>query len=136
MTSITSRQGQEILAQGIQLIQTHHHADVCLSVCDAQGFLVCFLRMDGAPLRSIEIAQRKAYTSVRVGLGTDAFRAKLKQADIEIGYYGDPRLTAMAGGAVIRGAQGEVAGGVGVSGLTPAEDQQVADALARTAGGA
>jgi uncharacterized protein GlcG (DUF336 family) len=134
MTSITLSQAQALLSRGIQHIRDRHAKDICLSVCDAQGFLICFARMDAAPLRSIEIAQRKAYTSVRVGLTTTAFHAKLKQADLQIGYYGDTHLTAMAGGAVITDAQGATLGGVGVSGLLPHEDQAIADELAQLAG--
>jgi len=135
MTSMTLSTGQEILSQGIQYIKAEQHKDVCISLCDAQGFLICFIRMDHAPLRSIEIAQRKAYTSVRLGLSTEAFHIKLKQADLQINYYGDPLLTAMAGGALIAGSTGDIMGGVGVSGLTPQEDQMIADRLAHFAAG-
>ena len=33
---------------------------ICVSVCDTEGFLVAFARMDGAPVRSIEISHCKA----------------------------------------------------------------------------
>jgi uncharacterized protein GlcG (DUF336 family) len=42
-------------------------------------------------------------------------------------------LTALPGGAVLSDAQSSVIGAIGVSGLTPAEDQAVADELARFA---
>ena len=136
MTSLTSSKAQETLAHGIQFIQAQNYKDVCLSICDAQGFLIAFVRMERAPLRSIEIAQNKAYTSVRLGSTTEVFHQKLQQAGFEISYYGDARLTGMAGGACITGPQGETLGGVGVSGLLPQEDQVVANELARFAAGA
>lgn len=77
-----------------------------------------------------EIAQRKAYSSVRLGLTTAAFDARLKREDIPISYFGDTLLTALPGGSVVLNASGGIIGGVGVSGLTPQEDQGLADELA------
>ncbi|MFT0548439.1 GlcG/HbpS family heme-binding protein [Allopusillimonas ginsengisoli] len=130
MLSITLAQAQYILEQGIEKIKHMPGKAVCISICDAQGFLVSFVRMDEATLRSIEIAQRKAYSSVRLGLTTAAFDARLKREDIPISYFGDTLLTALPGGSVVLNASGGIIGGVGVSGLTPQEDQGLADELA------
>src|SRR5260221_1988606 len=35
---------------------------MCIAVCDGDGTLKAFSRMDGAPLLSVQIAQDKAYT--------------------------------------------------------------------------
>lgn len=129
MVSITLAQAQQVLEKGIEKINHISGKAICISVCDAQGFLVSFARMDGATLRSIEIAQRKAYSSVRLGLTTAAFDARLKREDIPIGYFCDALLTALPGGSVILNASGDVIGGVGVSGLAPQEDQSLANEL-------
>ena len=80
--------------------------------------------MDDAPVRSIQLAHQKAYTSTRMGVTTEEFLARLRREEI-------PMLTALPGGAVLSDTQGDVIGAIGVSGLTPAEDQAVADELAR-----
>jgi glc operon protein GlcG len=121
---------QTLLANSIVIAQQRFSRPVCVSVCDSHGFLVGFYRMDGAPVRSIQISQQKAYTSVRIGVSTEAFLARLRREDIPIGYFCDPLLTALPGGAVIGDATGGMMGGVGISGLTPAEDQALADELA------
>jgi glc operon protein GlcG len=87
--------------------------------------------MDDAPVRSIQLAHQKAYTSTRMGVTTEEFLARLRREEIPISYFCDPLLTALPGGAVLSDAQGSVIGAIGVSGLTPAEDQAVADELAR-----
>ena len=46
---------------------------VCLAICNADGQLAFFLRMDGAPVRLIAIAQAKAYTAARMGSATADF---------------------------------------------------------------
>lgn len=130
MASITLSQARQILQHGLQLVHDQQTRPVCLSICDAHGFLLGFIRMDDAPLRSIEIAQRKAYTAVRVGMTTAAFHERLTQGNTPIGYYEDERFTALQGGAAIFGLNGEVAGAVGISGLAPQDDQRLADELA------
>lgn len=121
---------RQILQHGLQLVRDQQLRPVCLSICDAHGFLLGFVRMDDAPMRSIEIAQRKAYTSARMGIATATFHERLTQAKLPIGYYGDDLFTALPGGAAIPDKDGNIAGGVGVSGLTPQEDQALADELA------
>ncbi|TEA77421.1 GlcG/HbpS family heme-binding protein [Allopusillimonas ginsengisoli] len=129
MVGLSLSQAQALLALGIDKVREYPGKSACISVCDPHGFLVSFVRMDGAPVRSIQLAQQKAYTSVRLGTSTEAFLARLRREDIPIGYFCDALLTALPGGAVLLDAQGAMLGGIGVSGLTPAEDQAIADAL-------
>jgi uncharacterized protein GlcG (DUF336 family) len=104
---------------------------VSVAVCDACGFLVVFARMDGVPLRTGAIAQGKAYTAARMGMDTPDFAARLQRENLPARAFCDDRFTEMPGGAVIRAAGG-VIGGVGVSGLAPSEDQEVAGLAARS----
>jgi uncharacterized protein GlcG (DUF336 family) len=103
---------------------------ICVSVCDPNGFLIAFARMDGAPLRSIQISQSKAYTAVRMGVSTDAVLARLHRENIELSYFCDPLMTALPGGNLLKDAAGNVLGGIGVSGLTSAEDQSITEFIA------
>lgn len=130
MEALNLQHVQTLLANSVVIAQKRFSRPVCVSVCDSHGFLVGFYRMDGAPARSIQLSQNKAYTCVRIGVSTEAFLARLRRDDIPIGYFGDPLLTALPGGAVISDATGGMAGAVGISGLTPAEDQALADELA------
>ncbi|MCF3945618.1 GlcG/HbpS family heme-binding protein [Acidiphilium iwatense] len=103
---------------------------ICVAVCDADGTLIAFLRADGAPLRSIDIAQGKAYSAARMGVSTAAFLERIHREHIQPGYFCDARLTALPGGNVIRNANGNIIGAIGISGLTSREDQAIADRLA------
>lgn len=100
---------------------------ICAAVCDSHGFLIAFARADGGPVRSIALSQQKAYTCARIGTSTAAFLERLRRENIEIGYFCDPLLTALPGGALLHDAEGRAIGAVGVSGLAPHEDQQLAD---------
>jgi uncharacterized protein GlcG (DUF336 family) len=131
LSNLSLRLAQALLARGIDKARQQFDKPVCISVCDSHGFLVGFFRMDDAPVRSIQLAHQKAYTSTRMGVTTEAFLARLRREEIPINYFCDPLLTALPGGAVLSDVQGSVIGAIGVSGLTPAEDQAVADELAR-----
>jgi uncharacterized protein GlcG (DUF336 family) len=130
MKAMTLETANDLVAKAMERAAQQFARPVCVSVCDAAGFLVAFARADGAPLRSIRIAQAKAYTAVRMGVTTEALLARLHREQIEIGYFADPGLTALPGGSVLKDAAGTVIGGVGVSGLTSAEDQQITDHIA------
>ena len=100
---------------------------VCIAVCDMYGFLIAFGRADGAPVRSSAISQQKAYTCARIGTTTVAFHQRLQREDVPIGYFCDPLLTALPGGALLHDRDGRVLGAIGVSGLAPDQDQLLAD---------
>ena len=123
---------QGLLDQAISQALEKFGKPACVGVCDAHGFLLGFSRADAAPVRSIALAQQKAYTATRMGVSTAAFLARLRSEDIPIGYFCDPLLTALPGGALLLDATGRVIGAIGVSGLTPAQDQEIADAGTET----
>ncbi len=130
MHCVDLAQAQDLVQRALALGREQFARPICVAVCDAQGFLLAFARADGAPLRSIAIAQGKAYTCARMGTDTDAFLERLRRDDIQPGYFCDERLTALPGGSVLKSAGGDVLGGVGISGLTSAEDQVIARAVA------
>jgi uncharacterized protein GlcG (DUF336 family) len=107
---------------------------ICVAVTDERGALLAFTRMDGAPIRSIKLSEAKAYSAARLGVSTTAFHERLGRDGMPASYFADPTLTGLPGGAVIRSESGATIGGIGISGLAPAEDQQLADAAAAACG--
>ena len=106
---------------------------ICVSVCDPGGLLMAFNRMEGGNFRSVDIAQAKAYTAVRMGVDTDAFLARLQRENLSIAYFCDAKMTALPGGVTLKDSAGNVIGGIGVSGLKAEEDAAVARAAAELA---
>ena len=66
-----------------------------------------------------------------MGMATDEFLARLRNDNVDIGYYCDPLMTALPGGNLIKDKNGSVLGAIGVSGLKPVEDQVVTEHVAR-----
>jgi glc operon protein GlcG len=133
MDALTLAQANELTRLAMEKAKAEFGRPVCVAVCDPAGFLIAFQRMEGAPLRGIAIAQGKAYSSARMMVSTDAFLQRLEKENIPAGYFCDGKLTALPGGSVLKNGSGEIVGAAGISGLTPAEDQEVADFLANMA---
>ena len=100
-----------------------------IAVCDEDGVLKAFHRMDGAALLSVQIAQDKAYTAICFGgLSTDGWYDFIKNdPPLLHGIVKTDRLTVFGGGYAIQTEDG-IIGGIGVSGGHYSEDMKVAQA--------
>lgn len=109
------------------------HADaigvkVNVAVVDAGGNPLAFLRMNGAFLHSVSIAEDKAYAAVSFGLPTGGWRSIFDNSpELRDGLIHRPRFVTLAGGLPIEQA-GQVIGGVGVSGASEEQDTACAQA--------
>jgi uncharacterized protein GlcG (DUF336 family) len=103
---------------------------VAVTVIDVHGNVVLTHRMTGAPAFSLEIAERKAYTSALIGIRT-ADLVPLVQPGAEL-YpllaLSGGRYSAMGGGVPLTNDEGETIGGVGVSGGTTQQDIAIVEA--------
>lgn len=130
MDVLTLKQANHLIQIAFEKSTTDYGRPICAAVCDASGFLYAFQRMEGAPLRSIAISQGKAYSAARMQVNTDALLARMHRENITPAYFCDERITALPGGSVLKATDGAIVGGVGISGLTSEEDQQIANHLA------
>jgi glc operon protein GlcG len=99
-----------------------------VAVADAHGDLICFARMDGAPVSSIRIAMNKAWTAARERKSTKEIGEKVKHPEKghDIAYYGDPKYVGWGGGIPVW-KNSEVIGAVAVSGLSSTDDIALAE---------
>jgi len=102
---------------------------MCIAVTDESGNLIAFERMNDVKITSINLAIDKSYTAVGVRKGTHVLG--------EVSQPGQPayglsstlggRMVVIAGGLPTLSG-GEVVGGIGVSGGSPTQDLEVAEA--------
>ena len=92
-----------------------------IAVADEHGELLAFLRTDGCPLGSINIAMNKAFTASRERKESKAVGNSSKEKGWPLTNYGDLRYVGWGGGVPII-IEGECIGAVGVSGLPEEED--------------
>lgn len=126
-SSINTELAGKLIAAGEAKLQEMGIASN-IAVVDSKGFLVAFLRMDGAPLPSIEHAINKGYTSALFSAATASLG---KDAQPGGSLYGlnitlNQRVIVFAGGEPLIHNE-QVVGAVGISGGTAEQDQQVAD---------
>jgi uncharacterized protein GlcG (DUF336 family) len=102
---------------------------VAVTVIDIHGNVVLVHRMTGAPAFSLEISERKAYTSALVGMRT-ADLVPVVQPGAELYpllLIAGGRYTAMGGGVPVM-SEGQLIAGVGVSGGTTEQDIAIVEA--------
>jgi uncharacterized protein GlcG (DUF336 family) len=105
-------------------------APMTIAVVDTGGNLVSLERMDNAILASLDIAIGKAYTAVAMKMSTADLAPVVQpgQPLYNLEIANQPRTLVAFGGGIPLQANGEVVGAVGVSGGTPDQDQEVAEA--------
>ena len=98
---------------------------MAIAVTDEAAGLVFALRMPGCHTRVLTHAIRKAYTSAVMQRDTITFRDEDSERDKTLADWGDPMLTHLVGGVVVRRGT-EWYGGLAVGGNTTDRDDEIA----------
>jgi uncharacterized protein GlcG (DUF336 family) len=106
---------------------------VTIAVVDESGVVKEMLRMDDAPLVSVQTAMNKAFAAAAIGMAPDDFYAAIKEDGAAVASFGTrPGLALIAGGLPVHSG-GRVAGAVGVAGaMTGAEDRRIAEVAVKS----
>ena len=120
------------IADRVEAAASRAKVPVAVCVIDIHGNVVLKHRMSGAPAFSIELSERKAYTSALVRMRTADLLPLVQpgQALFPLMGVSEGRYCAMGGGAPLT-SEGEVVAGVGVSGGTVEQDVAILDAAIR-----
>lgn len=125
-TDMVYRVISEVLAEAKQ----DGGAPISIAICDRDGSLLGFIKMDGAAARTGHLAQRKAYTAARMQARTADFLTRIKRENLDIAFFCDPGLTPLPGASPLINKSGEIIGSVGISGRPSEQDQSMADDVA------
>lgn len=128
MHNVTLEQARKIIDACLQKSE-ELNVKMNIAVVDSGTNLVAFNKMDGAWLGSIDIAQKKAKTARFFNMNSGEI-GKLSQPggslyNIE---HSNGGLITFPGGVLLKNAEGEIIGAVGVSGSTVENDHKVAEA--------
>jgi len=123
---ITLEQAKKVMAAA-EAEARKSNWNVVISVIDSGGHLVSMQRLDGTQLGSIEVARQKAYSAVLYRRPTKVFEDGVSQGGLNL------RLLKLEGASPFEGGvpimvDGKIVGAVGVSGVTSAQDGQIARA--------
>jgi uncharacterized protein GlcG (DUF336 family) len=121
------------VADEVEAEATKDKVPVAVCVTDIHGNIVLKHRMTGAPAFSIDIAERKAYTSALVGMRTADLLALVQpgQPLFALNTVSGGRYCAMAGGVPLT-IDGGLVAGVGVSGGTAEQDRTIVEAALKS----
>jgi uncharacterized protein GlcG (DUF336 family) len=117
------------VAERVEAGATEAKVPVAVCVIDIHGNVVLTHRMGGAPAFSLELAERKAYTSALIRVRTADLLPLVQpgQPLYPLLAVSGGRYSAMGGGVPLFN-DGEVVAGIGVSGGTTEQDVDIVEA--------
>ena len=129
MSHLTLAQAQEIVTVALAHARTQKLGPMGVAVLDARGALKAFGAEDGTSLKRPEIAIGKAHAAISLGVGSRS----LAKAAVDrphfiaaVTHAAGGSFIPVPGGVLIRAADGEVIGAVGVTGDSSDNDEAAA----------
>lgn len=126
---ITLEQARNIIAGALHEAATQKMQPLVVVVLDGGGHLKAFERQDGTSNLRFQVAHGKAYGALGMGMGSRALMARAESQPTFIaainGAFGGA-LVPVPGGVLVRSAQSELIGAVGVSGDISDNDERAA----------
>ncbi|HEY6451165.1 MAG TPA: heme-binding protein [Steroidobacteraceae bacterium] len=126
-TPIVARRAQSLI-QAAVAEATRRGWPLNIAVVDSGANLVAFLRMDGAQLASIAIAEHKARTAAKYRRPTKAFEDAVQKSGANYVMTLDDVVASRGGIPLVE--NGKVIGAIGCSGGTGSQDEVVCTAAA------
>jgi len=118
-----SAQRAQAAIQAATAEATKHDWPINIAVYDSGANLVAFLRMDGALLASIAVAEHKARAAVKFRRPTKAFEDAVQKSDYKFALSVDDIIAARGGIPLIE--DGKIIGAIGCSGGAGSQDEVV-----------
>ncbi|WP_312982886.1 heme-binding protein [Atlantibacter sp.] len=106
-----------------------HTAGLAVAVVGTDGELIAFGAHARCPALPRQLAQRKAWSALRFRRPTARLAEEVSQGSLKLEIFHDARLLAMPGGVPVR-VDGLAIAGVGISGLPPELDAELATRFA------
>ena len=138
MIDLTLEAARAIVDTALGTARARGLKPLAVVVYDARGALKAVAVEDGTSLRRAEVAMGKANGALALGLGSRAIHARAEAQPYFVAAVshvaGPAALVPVAGGVLIRSAEGRLLGAVGISGDTSDNDEICAVAGIEAAG--
>lgn len=134
---ITLRQAETIIEAALNAAAEMKLNPLTVAVLDAGGHLKALARQDGTSTLRPEMAQGKARGAIALGLGSRAIFERAQRQPFysqAVNALAGGSLLPVPGGVLVRNADGEIVGAVGVTGDTSDNDEACAVAGIAAAG--
>ncbi len=136
MSSLDLKTAQDLVAAAVAHAAASKFKPLAIAVLDSRGALKAFIAQDGSSLRRGDIAMAKASGAVAMGVGSRALgnMAGERPHFLAAASHVIGPMIPVAGGVLLKTADGILLGAVGVSGETSDNDEAVAVAGAEAVG--
>ncbi|MEM9683760.1 MAG: heme-binding protein [Pseudomonadota bacterium] len=137
MTSISLDQASTVVDAALAAGRAAGLMPLTVVVLDKGGHMVAVKREDGSGILRAQIATGKAYASLGMGVSARLLRDRLADRPnfvSGISAAADGKFVAVPGGVLIRNADGEIVGAVGISGDASDKDEYCAIEGVKAAG--
>jgi len=137
MTRLTLAHASIIVDKALELGRSRKLKPLAVAVLDAGGHLLALKREEDASILRPQIAESKAWGCLGMGYGGREF---VRRNVIRPTFYtalaiaSEGRIMPVAGGVLVRGADGQIIGAVGVTGDSEDNDDACAIAGIKAAG--
>jgi uncharacterized protein GlcG (DUF336 family) len=129
MTVLTLHQAEGIVDAALARARELGLKPLTIAVLDAGGHLVAFKREDRSGILRPDIAHGKAWGALGMGLGGRSLAQRAQMAPAfftSLASVSHGRMIPIPGGVLIRAADEEIVGAVGISGDYPDNDEACA----------
>jgi uncharacterized protein GlcG (DUF336 family) len=137
MSVITLSQADEIIDAIIARARELKCRPISVVVVEPGAIVKAFKKEDGSAMMRFEMAMGKAYASLALGRASSLVRVRTEQRPLFMDFLfkaSQDKIFAEGGGMLIRAADGELLGAVGVTGDTQEQDEALAAHGIRAAG--
>ena len=137
MTTLTLAQASIMVDTALTTAREKNFAPLTVAVLDAGGHLVAFKREDKSGILRFDIAFGKAWGALGMGFGSRTLFERAEKAPMfftALTAASGGRVVTNPGGVLIRDANGDIIGAVGISGDTSDNDEICAIAGIAAAG--
>ena len=137
MTPLTLAQAATIVDKALEHGRQAKFKPLAVAVLDAGGHLTAFKREDGASILRPQIAQGKAWGTLGMGFGGREFARRVQTGATFLNALmvaSEGKVVPAPGGVLIRDAEKNIIGAVGISGDVSENDEACAVAGIKAAG--
>jgi uncharacterized protein GlcG (DUF336 family) len=126
MAGLTLAQASSIVDAALKKGREMKFAPLSVAVLDAGGHLVAFKREDRSGILRYDIAKGKAWGALGMGFGSRSLFERAEKAQMfftTLAAASGGRVITNPGGVLVRDAEGEIIGAVGISGDASDNDE-------------
>ena len=137
MPMITLAQAESVIDAVLERARELQCRPVSVVVVEPGAVVKAFKKEDGSSMMRFEMATGKAYAALAMGRSSSLVRVRAEQRPLFMDFLfkaSQDRIFAEGGGMLIRAADGELLGAVGVTGDTQERDEELAAHGIRAAG--